>query len=65
MNFSVYWQHADAVGKTLYFILLAMSITTWYRVFTYHGYVELKLQTYAQLSQTLAKLKSKFAVFEL
>ncbi|GAA5016752.1 MotA/TolQ/ExbB proton channel family protein [Acinetobacter puyangensis] len=29
MNFSVYWQHADAVSKTLYFILLAMSITTW------------------------------------
>ena len=29
MNFSVYWQHADAVSKTLYFILLAMSIITW------------------------------------
>ena len=29
MNFSVYWQHADAVSKTLYFILLAMSVTTW------------------------------------
>ncbi|MFE1617374.1 MotA/TolQ/ExbB proton channel family protein, partial [Acinetobacter baumannii] len=26
MNFSIYWQHADAVSKTLYFILLAMSI---------------------------------------
>ncbi|EMY2614360.1 MotA/TolQ/ExbB proton channel family protein, partial [Acinetobacter baumannii] len=25
MNFSIYWQHADAVSKTLYFILLAMS----------------------------------------
>ncbi|MBL2055406.1 MotA/TolQ/ExbB proton channel family protein, partial [Klebsiella pneumoniae] len=22
MNFSIYWQHADAVSKTLYFILL-------------------------------------------
>ncbi len=21
MNFSIYWQHADAVSKTLYFIL--------------------------------------------
>ena len=29
MNFSMYWQHADAVSKTLYFILLAMSIITW------------------------------------
>ncbi len=29
MNFSVYWQHADAVSKTLYFVLLAMSIATW------------------------------------
>ena len=29
MNFSVYWQHADVVSKTLYFILLAMSIITW------------------------------------
>ena len=29
MNFSIYWQHADAVSKTLYFILLAMSIATW------------------------------------
>ncbi|MDK2107842.1 MotA/TolQ/ExbB proton channel family protein, partial [Acinetobacter baumannii] len=28
MNFSIYWQHADAVSKTLYFILLAMSIAT-------------------------------------
>lgn len=29
MNFSIYWQHADAISKTLYFVLLAMSIATW------------------------------------
>jgi biopolymer transport protein ExbB len=29
MDFSVYWQHADAVSKTLYFILLFMSIASW------------------------------------
>ncbi|RZA05271.1 MAG: MotA/TolQ/ExbB proton channel family protein [Moraxellaceae bacterium] len=29
MNFSMYWQHADSISKTLYFVLLAMSIATW------------------------------------
>lgn len=29
MNFSLYWQHADAISKTLYFLLLAMSVATW------------------------------------
>ena len=29
MNFSMYWQHADAISKTLYFVLLAMSVATW------------------------------------
>lgn len=63
MNFSVYWQHADAVSKTLYFILLAMSIATW-NIFVLRimGTRQLKQQAYAQLSQALAKLKSKFAV---
>lgn len=63
MNFSVYWQHADAVSKTLYFILLAMSIATW-TIFVLRiiGTRHLKQQAYAQLSQALAKLKSKFAV---
>ena len=63
MNFSIYWQHADAVSKTLYFILLAMSIATW-TVFILRlmGTRQLKQQAYAQLSQALAKLKSKFAV---
>jgi len=57
MNFSVYWQHADAVSKTLYFILLAMSIATW-TIFIL-GTRQLKQQAYAQLVQALAALKSK------
>lgn len=60
MNFSVYWQHADAVSKTLYFILLAMSIATW-TIFILRllGTRQLKQQAYSQLVQALAKLKSK------
>ncbi len=53
MNLSIYWQHADAVSKTLYFILLAMSIATW-TVFILRlmgDSAELKQQAYAQLSQ--------------
>ncbi|ENX17172.1 hypothetical protein F895_01112 [Acinetobacter sp. CIP 64.2] len=60
MNFSVYWQHADAVSKTLYFILLAMSIATW-TIFILRilGTRQLKQQAYNQLVQALAALKSK------
>ena len=60
MNFSVYWQHADAVSKTLYFILLAMSIATW-TIFILRllGTRQLKKQAYSQLVQALAQLKSK------
>ncbi|MCH7335569.1 MotA/TolQ/ExbB proton channel family protein [Acinetobacter sp. NIPH 2699] len=60
MNFSVYWQHADAVSKTLYFILLAMSIATW-TIFILRilGTRQLKQQAYAQLAQALATLKAK------
>ncbi|GAB00307.1 MULTISPECIES: MotA/TolQ/ExbB proton channel family protein [Acinetobacter] len=60
MNFSVYWQHADAVSKTLYFILLAMSIATW-TIFILRllGTRQLKQQAYAQLAQALAGLKAK------
>eukprot|EP01086_Lenisia_limosa_P002619 TRINITY_DN1634_c0_g1_i2.p1 TRINITY_DN1634_c0_g1~~TRINITY_DN1634_c0_g1_i2.p1 ORF type:complete len:207 (-),score=21.87 TRINITY_DN1634_c0_g1_i2:644-1264(-) len=60
MNFSVYWQHADAVSKTLYFILLAMSIATW-TIFILRllGTRQLKQQAYSQLVQALAQLKSK------
>ncbi|ENU31732.1 MotA/TolQ/ExbB proton channel family protein [Acinetobacter sp. NIPH 1852] len=60
MNFSVYWQHADAVSKTLYFILLAMSIATW-TIFILRilGTRQLKQQAYAQLAQALTTLKAK------
>lgn len=63
MNFSVYWQHADAVSKTLYFVLLAMSIATWtIVVLRVMGTRQLKEQAYAQLSTALNGLKSKLAV---
>ncbi|WP_179998678.1 MotA/TolQ/ExbB proton channel family protein [Acinetobacter sp. YH12239] len=62
MNFSVYWQHADAVSKTLYFVLLAMSIATWtIVVLRVMGTRQLKEVAYAQLSKALAGLKAKFA----
>ena len=63
MNFSVYWQHADAVSKTLYFVLLAMSIATW-TIFVLRllGTRQLKQQARAQLSQALSSLKNKLAV---
>ena len=64
MNFSIYWQHADAVSKTLYFILLAMSIATW-TVFILRlmGTRQLKQQAYAQLSG-YHFAKSKVTTFE-
>jgi biopolymer transport protein ExbB len=62
MNFSVYWQHADAVSKTLYFVLLAMSIATW-TIFVVRlmGTRQLKQIAYAQLSKALEQLKTKLA----
>ena len=62
MNFSVYWQHADAVSKTLYFVLLAMSIATWtIFVLRIMGTRQLKQVAYAHLSDALTALKAKFA----
>ena len=62
MNFSVYWQHADAVSKTLYFVLLAMSIATWtVLILRILGTRQLKQIAYAQLSKALSSLKAKFA----
>lgn len=62
MNFSVYWQHADAISKTLYFILLAMSITTWtIFVLRLMGTRQLKQIAQTQLTQAVAKLKAKLA----
>ena len=62
MNFSVYWQHADAVSKTLYFVLLAMSIATW-TIFALRlmGTRQLKQVAYAQLSKAVNSLKAKFS----
>ena len=63
MNFSVYWQHADAVSKTLYFVLLAMSIATWtIFVLRLMGTRQLKQVAHSQLTQALDKLKTKFTV---
>lgn len=62
MNFSVYWQHADAVSKTLYFVLLAMSIATWtIFVLRLMGTRQLKQIAYAQLAKALEQLKTKLA----
>ncbi|SPL69553.1 MotA/TolQ/ExbB proton channel family protein [Acinetobacter stercoris] len=62
MNFSVYWQHADAVSKSLYFVLLAMSIATW-TIFILRllGTRQLKQIANAQLSTAISKLKTKLA----
>ncbi|MFC0819670.1 MotA/TolQ/ExbB proton channel family protein [Moraxella marmotae] len=29
MDFTIYWSHTDAVSKTLFFILLALSVVSW------------------------------------
>ena len=62
MKFSVYWQHADAVSKTLYFVLLAMSIATW-TIFALRimGTRQLKQVAFARLADALSALKAKFA----
>ena len=62
MNFSVYWQHADAISKTLYFVLLAMSIATWtIFVLRLMGTRQLKQVAQTQLTQAVSKLKAKLA----
>lgn len=55
MNFSVYWQHADAISKTLYFVLLAMSIATWtIFVLRLMGTRQLKQVAQTQLTQAVS-----------
>jgi biopolymer transport protein ExbB len=62
MNFSVYWQHADAVSKTLYFVLLAMSIATWtIFVLRLMGTRQLKQVAFTHLSQAIEQLKHKLS----
>ena len=64
MNFSVYWQHADAVSKTLYFVLLAMSILSW-TVFVMRllGTRELKKITLLQLQKAVDALNGEISQF--
>lgn len=64
MNFSVYWQHADAVSKTLYFVLLAMSILSW-TVFVMRllGTRELKKITLLQLQKAVDALNGQIRQF--
>lgn len=60
MNFSVYWQNADAVSKTLYFVLIVMSIATWtIFILRLMGTRQLKQQAFAQLEHALSQLKAK------
>lgn len=60
MNFSVYWQHADAISKTLYFVLLAMSIATWtIFILRLMGTRQLKQIAQTKLAQALQQLKAK------
>ncbi|XID74617.1 MotA/TolQ/ExbB proton channel family protein [Alkanindiges sp. WGS2144] len=61
MNFSMYWQHADAISKTLYFILLAMSVATWC-IFILRIMATRQAQAGAlqALNQSVEQLKSRF-----
>ena len=63
MNFSIYWQHADAISKTLYFVLLAMSIATWcifiLRVIATR---QAKNTAVRALTQSVDDLKGRFSV---
>jgi biopolymer transport protein ExbB len=62
MNFSVYWQHADAVSKTLYFILLLMSITTWtFFVIRLLGTKQIKQQAQQHLQAAMHSLKARMS----
>ncbi len=66
MNFSIYWQHADAISKTLYFVLLAMSIATWcvfiLRLMATRQAKEAALNS---LSTAVEQLKSRFSQLTL
>ena len=66
MNFSMYWQHADAISKTLYFVLLAMSIATWcvfiLRIMATRQAKEAALQS---LGAAVDQLKARFGQLTL
>lgn len=66
MNFSMYWQHADAISKTLYFVLLAMSVATWcvfiLRIMATRQAKDAALQS---LAAAVDQLKSRFGQLSL
>ena len=66
MNFSIYWQHADAISKTLYFVLLAMSVATWcvfiLRIMATRQAKDAALQS---LAAAVDQLKSRFGQLSL
>ena len=65
MNFSVYWQHADAVSKTLYFVLLAMSITTWtIFVLRLMGTRQLEATSLCSTFSSVKQIKGKIFTFK-
>jgi biopolymer transport protein ExbB len=62
MNFSVYWQHADVVSKSLYFVLVALSITTWVVfILRVMGTRQAKAVAFTALIQSVDSLRSKFS----
>ncbi|MFB2588304.1 MotA/TolQ/ExbB proton channel family protein [Acinetobacter sp. c1-l78] len=60
MDFSVYWQYADSISKTLYIILLVMSLASW-AVFILRVLATKNLQQNAnqRLSQAVQQLKAR------
>lgn len=61
MNFSLYWQHADAISKTLYFVLLAMSVATWcIFILRLLGTRQAKNTALQSLTQAVDQLKGRF-----
>lgn len=62
MNFSTYWNHADAISQTLYFVLLAMSIATWTIFFLrYSNTKKLKVGIRERLVKSLDNIQHKLA----
>lgn len=62
MNFSTYWNHADAISQTLYFVLLAMSIATWTIFFLrYSNTKKLKVGIRERLVKSLDDIQHKLA----
>lgn len=66
MNFSIYWAHADVISRTLYFVLLALSIATWtIFVLRYMGTKKLKTEVKNTLNQAISSIQHKLNVLTL